>query len=462
MIRFIIATFFLYSIFLHNYAQIELSFTAKLDNKYHQLDSILIINTSNSHQLKKYYPDTILTLNYNTKCEKYLYRSDIIKNFPNPFTDKTFIFFRQTEKQEAIISINNSLGQTVSLYKSILDPGIHSFTFIPSHNDVYFLKAVAGKKSKTIKLVHLGRGSSYNNFKYNGIVSYEKRDSEDNEFEFVYGDNLMIIGYITTNQNQVMRDTIFDYPASNNLYMFDFNTNNKILILNYHAIRNTETVTHPLHRHVNDLEQDILFFKNNNFQFFSIYDISLVQTGIIQMTSHAVVFTFDDGYLSNYTLAYPLLKQYNVPATFFIVTDWVGKSGKMNWSQILTMISYINDEGKSLFTVGSHTHTHPNLEQAASNYSNVNDYISFLHFELSNSKNIILSHTDQSEIILALPYGAGANNQYIIETLQNLGYIGMRRSLGKSFTKEEINMFKLPGFSITSDFQVEMLWQFFQ
>lgn len=37
----------------------------------------------------------------------------------------------------------------------------------------------------------------------------------------------------------------------------------------------------------------------------------------------AVVITMDDGYKSNYSLAYPLLKQYQIPATIFIVTEFV-------------------------------------------------------------------------------------------------------------------------------------------
>ena len=38
-----------------------------------------------------------------------------------------------------------------------------------------------------------------------------------------------------------------------------------------------------------------------------------------------VVITFDDGYESNYTLAYPILQQYNMKATFFVIGVSVGK-----------------------------------------------------------------------------------------------------------------------------------------
>jgi peptidoglycan/xylan/chitin deacetylase (PgdA/CDA1 family) len=42
---------------------------------------------------------------------------------------------------------------------------------------------------------------------------------------------------------------------------------------------------------------------------------------------YSVVITIDDGYRSNYSLAYPVLKQFNVPAAIFLSTDFVDKKG---------------------------------------------------------------------------------------------------------------------------------------
>ncbi|MGK0185351.1 MAG: peptidoglycan/xylan/chitin deacetylase (PgdA/CDA1 family) [Verrucomicrobiales bacterium] len=41
------------------------------------------------------------------------------------------------------------------------------------------------------------------------------------------------------------------------------------------------------------------------------------------LPDRAVVLTFDDGYASNYHLAYPILRQYGLPATIFLATDFV-------------------------------------------------------------------------------------------------------------------------------------------
>jgi peptidoglycan/xylan/chitin deacetylase (PgdA/CDA1 family) len=47
--------------------------------------------------------------------------------------------------------------------------------------------------------------------------------------------------------------------------------------------------------------------------------------------------TFDDGYIDNYTLAYPILKEENVPAIFFIPTKAI-KDRQLGWWDILSYI----------------------------------------------------------------------------------------------------------------------------
>jgi len=47
--------------------------------------------------------------------------------------------------------------------------------------------------------------------------------------------------------------------------------------------------------------------------------------------------TNDDGEKSLYTLLYPLLKKYGLPATAFVVTSYVGTSGHVTWPQLRIM-----------------------------------------------------------------------------------------------------------------------------
>lgn len=71
-----------------------------------------------------------------------------------------------------------------------------------------------------------------------------------------------------------------------------------------------------------------------------------------------VAFTFDDGNVTDYTEALPLLEQYDYPAIAYVNTDNVGADGKLDVAQLREL----RDAG---WLVGSHTTDHTDLEQAS-------------------------------------------------------------------------------------------------
>jgi hypothetical protein len=107
--------------------------------------------------------------------------------------------------------------------------------------------------------------------------------------------------------------------------------------------------------------------------------------------------------------------------------------------------------------MGSHTSSHPFLEQSAQYFSTHEEYLNFLNTELNDSKTWIVDITGQPDIFLALPYGDGANNEDIINAAIENGYSGIRTSVWNSFTIEEMNLFALPGIPILSGSSIDII-----
>jgi peptidoglycan/xylan/chitin deacetylase (PgdA/CDA1 family) len=213
-------------------------------------------------------------------------------------------------------------------------------------------------------------------------------------------------------------------------------------------------------RNLDDFKNDLLYIRKNNYQVLSLEDLLLIETGESELTSDGIIITFDDGFYSNYSMAFPLLSQYEMPGTFFIVPEWIGDTNYMTWPQVWDVSQYINDVGVKPFCIGSHTSSHPYLEQSAQYFTNHQDYLNFLSTELADSKNWIVDITGQTNIFLSLPFGDGAYNDDIISTAIYYGYKGIRTSVYNSFTADEIDLFALPGISILSHYSIDIIEDF--
>lgn len=80
--------------------------------------------------------------------------------------------------------------------------------------------------------------------------------------------------------------------------------------------------------------QKYLAFFQSSFRIIDLNELySIVKTGEPIKEKLALI-TFDDGYRDNYEVAYPILKQMGIPATFFITTSLVGSSVIPWWDDI--------------------------------------------------------------------------------------------------------------------------------
>ena len=96
--------------------------------------------------------------------------------------------------------------------------------------------------------------------------------------------------------------------------------------------------------------------KTSGFQNESAFQYKVDETAFEEqvkaLKGKNVVFSFDDGGVSFYTKAAPILEKYGFKGVFFISTSYIGTPGFLTETQI-------RDLAERGHEIGSHTHTHP-------------------------------------------------------------------------------------------------------
>lgn len=128
-----------------------------------------------------------------------------------------------------------------------------------------------------------------------------------------------------------------------------------------------------------------------------------------------VTFTFDDGESSQYNVAYPILRQYNFPATAYITTDWIGIPNPkfMNWNQVKAL----QDEGN--WEIGNHTANHDELWRKKFSKR-------YIRRDLERSQNILVAHGIVRPVSFAPPYGKWNNR--LMKIVRQWGFTSSRRA----------------------------------
>ena len=104
---------------------------------------------------------------------------------------------------------------------------------------------------------------------------------------------------------------------------------------------------------VKDFDNQMKYLYDNGYQTITLSQAVELLNGHYD-TSHKVVLTFDDGYDTFYSNAWPVLQEFNQQASVFIISGLVGQPGYMSWEQIDAL-------AESNIEVGGHTRTHPLL-----------------------------------------------------------------------------------------------------
>jgi peptidoglycan/xylan/chitin deacetylase (PgdA/CDA1 family) len=117
--------------------------------------------------------------------------------------------------------------------------------------------------------------------------------------------------------------------------------------------------------------------------------------------------TFDDGYADVYDNAFPTLRSQNLPATIFLISDYIGRSGMLCDNKIQEMAA-------TNFSIGSHTRSHVIL-------SNIDEEA--LCSEILTSRDKLSTTFDRDIKYFAYPQGKTSHfNNRVLQYVQDSGY----------------------------------------
>jgi peptidoglycan/xylan/chitin deacetylase (PgdA/CDA1 family) len=186
------------------------------------------------------------------------------------------------------------------------------------------------------------------------------------------------------------------------------NKNARFIVFCYHRFEDKakDLVTVP-----SDFRAQMQALKDNGISVISMKDLLGWLNNEKSIPAKSAVITLDDGWNSQYYVAWPILKEFNYPFTLFIYTDYIEKGGKsMTWAQLEEM----RDAGVE---IEAHTVSHHDLRHAPRGQ----DYTSWLHNEVYTCKQILEDKLAIKVVAFAFPYGF--HNEIVRKTATDAGYL---------------------------------------
>lgn len=195
----------------------------------------------------------------------------------------------------------------------------------------------------------------------------------------------------------------------------------KLTVLAYHHLEPASTGKQLLNSVIMSVEEfswQMEYLQKNNYYTISLEELQGFLAGRIKLPRRSVLITFDDGYESNYTYAFPLLARYGFKAVIFPTGKTPEDEAVITDLPHLTAFQLKTMQRSGLLEYGSHTYN--------------------LHRQIGGRPALTLLGTDEirddlykfnkifamlgipAPVALAYPYGAG--NEKATTVAASLGY----------------------------------------
>jgi len=207
-----------------------------------------------------------------------------------------------------------------------------------------------------------------------------------------------------------------------------------IPVLSYHNFSSDQSKD-MLTVSASNFESQLDYLKKEKFHTLTIEQFQdFLESG--HAPRNSILLTIDDGWLSSYNIAYPMLQKFGFNATLFVTTNYLNEQNPkiISWDQARKM-----DHDKSI-NIQCHSKSHRDFNLLEDKES-IQSYITSLEDEVVTSKNIINKEIGKKVTSFAYPYGN--TNPVAIEILKQHEY-------GTAFTvKRTQNTFFTPNYLLS-------------
>jgi len=226
---------------------------------------------------------------------------------------------------------------------------------------------------------------------------------------------------LTNNPPSTNAGSVEIYPSSTNKAASAAPTNNpagarpaseegKVIVLLFHQFKAPGVKIPAMYQWTMNsdvFESEMKYIHDNGYHVIPMSDLLKFLKHEITVPPNSVCITIDDGYKSAIVYAYPILKKYSYPWTFFIYPDFitVGEGpGAASWNDLLALQADGVD-------IESHSMTHPNLKLHRQKIKGVwhdftpEEYAAWLTNETAGAKALLEQKMGKTITCFAYPYG---------------------------------------------------------
>ncbi len=183
---------------------------------------------------------------------------------------------------------------------------------------------------------------------------------------------------------------------------------------------------------MNEFKQHLALIKKKNISF--VNPKNFEKDIIERKHERKILITIDDGFLSFYKNAWPVLKSNKIPFILFVSTREVGKNGYMSWEQIREISK------EDFVHIGNHSHSHEYLIDRTNN-----DILD----DMKNSIRLFEKNLGSNSYFFSYPFG-----EYSLEFKKIIKDLNFKFAFGQhsGVADETKDLLELPRFPINEKY----------